>query len=92
VFFRFEKFLRISTIQLSSTEKKLNFCGIDNISALKRERKEKQTNHNKLLHLTHAYVHWLADVHSGGSTPAFAFVVSRQRTRPLTANAHSLGR
>jgi hypothetical protein len=31
-------------------------------------------------------------VHSAVFAPAFAFVVPRQRTRPLTANAHSLGR
>jgi hypothetical protein len=46
---RYDKFLRITTIQPNATEKKRDFCGIDNISALKRERKERQTNLNKLL-------------------------------------------
>jgi hypothetical protein len=42
--------------------------------------------------LTHAYVHWLADVHFAVFAPAFPFVVPRQEIRPQTANAHSLSR
>jgi hypothetical protein len=41
---------------------------------------------------THAYVHWLADVHSAGVAPAFTFVAGRQRKCPQTAKALSLGR
>jgi len=36
-------------------------------------------------HLTHAYVHWLVDVHSASSAPAFPFVALRQEIRPQTA-------
>ena len=42
--------------------------------------------------LTHAYGHWLVDVHLAGFAPAFPFVVSRQEIRPQTARAHSLAR
>jgi len=49
-------------------------------------------NDTKLQAITHAYVHWLADVHLAVFAPAFPFVVSRQEIRPQTANAHSLSR
>ena len=42
--------------------------------------------------ITHAYVHWLADVHFAVFAPAFPFVALRQEIRPQTANAHSLSR
>jgi hypothetical protein len=36
--------------------------------------------------LIHAYVHWLADVHSAVFEPAFLFVVPQQQMLPQTAN------
>ena len=52
--------------------------------------KQLETNGNKLYltktdRLTHAYVHWLADVHLAVFAPAFAFVAVRQRTLTQTA-------
>ena len=41
---------------------------------------------------THAYVHRLADVHLAGFCARIHFVAVRQRIRPQTARAHSLGR
>ena len=41
---------------------------------------------------THAYVHLASSSHLAAFAPALRFVVSRQRIRPQTANAHSLGR
>ena len=60
----------------------------------------------KLLAITHAYVHWLADVHSGSFAPALASLIFNSLCRSttanapanetsrvtVTANAHSLGR
>ena len=37
--------------------------------------------------LTHAYVHWLADVHSGGFAPALASLIFNSLCRSTTANA-----
>ena len=41
---------------------------------------------------THAYVHWLANVHLAGFAPAFPLSLWRQEIRPQAAQAHSLGR
>jgi hypothetical protein len=42
--------------------------------------------------LTHAYVHWLADVHSGGFAPAFTLSFHDSECSRKPPNAHSLGR
>jgi hypothetical protein len=41
---------------------------------------------NKLL-LTHAYGHWLADVHSGSFAPALASLIFNSLCRCVTVNA-----
>jgi len=42
--------------------------------------------------LTHAYVHWLADVHSVGFAPAFTLSFHDSERSRKPPNAHSLGR
>ena len=42
--------------------------------------------------LTHAYVHWAANVLLAVFAPAFPLSLWRQEIRPQTAQAHSLGR
>jgi hypothetical protein len=42
--------------------------------------------------LTHAYVHWLADVHSGSFAPAFTLSFHDSECSRKPPNAHSLGR
>ena len=42
--------------------------------------------------LTHAYVHWAANVLLAVFAPAFPLSLGRQEIRPQTAQAHSLGR
>jgi len=37
----------------------------------RKPTEEKQTNRQSYERLTHAYVHWLVDVHSGSFAPAF---------------------
>jgi hypothetical protein len=51
-------------------------------------RKEKR----KKIPLTHAYVHWLADVHSGSFAPAFTLSFHDSECSRKPPNAHSLGR
>jgi len=46
----------------------------------------------KHLPLTHAYAHWLADVHSGGFAPAFTLSFHDSERSRKPPNAHSLGR
>jgi hypothetical protein len=46
----------------------------------------------KLQAITHAYVHWLADVHSGGFAPAFTLSLGDSECSRKPPNAHSLGR
>ena len=42
--------------------------------------------------LTHAYGHWLADVHSGSFAPAFTLSFHDSECSRKPPNAHSLGR
>jgi hypothetical protein len=42
--------------------------------------------------LTHAYVHWLADEHSGSFAPAFTLSFHDSEYSRKPPNAHSLGR
>ncbi len=42
--------------------------------------------------LTHAYVHWLADVQFGGFAPAFTLSFHDSECSRKPPNAHSLGR
>ena len=42
--------------------------------------------------LTHAYVHWLADVHSAVFAPAFTLSFHDSECSRKPPNAHSLGR
>ncbi len=42
--------------------------------------------------LTHAYVHWLADVHFGSFAPAFTLSLCDSERSRKPPNAHSLGR
>ena len=42
--------------------------------------------------LTHAYVHWLAEVHSGSFAPAFTLSFHDSECSRKPPNAHSLGR
>jgi len=42
--------------------------------------------------LTHAYVHWLADVHFGSFAPAFTLSFHDSECSRKPPNAHSLGR
>jgi len=42
--------------------------------------------------ITHAYVHWLAEVHSGGFAPAFTLSFHDSERSRKPPNAHSLGR
>ena len=42
--------------------------------------------------LTHAYGHWLADVHSAGFAPAFTLSLCDSERSRNPPNAHSLGR
>ena len=44
------------------------------------------------MHLTHAYVHWLADVHSGGFAPAFTLSFHDSECSRKPPNAHSVPR
>jgi len=53
---------------------------------------EKQTNRQSYERLTHAYVHWLADVHSGSFAPAFTLSFHDSERSRKPPNAHSLGR
>ena len=46
----------------------------------------------KLQAITHAYVHWLADVHSGSFAPAFTLSLCDSERSRNPPNAHSLGR
>ena len=46
----------------------------------------------KYQHLTHAYVHWLADMHSGSFAPAFTLSQCDSECSRKPPNAHSLGR
>src|ERR1035437_3337119 len=41
---------------------------------------------------THAYAHWLADVHSGSFAPAFTLSFHDSERSRKPPNAHSLGR
>ena len=41
---------------------------------------------------THAYVHWLVDVHSGSFAPAFTLSQGDSESSRKPPNAHSLGR
>ena len=50
----------------------------------------RQQKKNELL-LTHAYVHWLADVHSGGFAPAFTLSVGGSEGLRKETNAYSIG-
>ena len=42
--------------------------------------------------ITHAYVHWLADVHLAGFAPAFTLSFHDSECSRKPPNAHSLGR
>jgi hypothetical protein len=42
--------------------------------------------------ITHAYVHWLADVHLAGFAPAFTLSLGDSERSRKPPNAHSLGR
>ena len=42
--------------------------------------------------ITHAYAHWLADVHSGSFAPAFPLSFHDRKFARKPPNAHSLGR
>jgi hypothetical protein len=46
----------------------------------------------KIQLITHAYWHWLADVHSGGFAPAFTLSFHDSECSRKPPNAHSLGR
>ena len=46
----------------------------------------------KLQAITHAYVHWLADVHLAGFAPAFTLSLCDSECSRKPPNAHSLGR
>jgi hypothetical protein len=46
----------------------------------------------KCLCLTHAYVHWLADVHLAVFAPAFTLSFHDSERSRKPPNAHSLGR
>jgi hypothetical protein len=50
---------------------------------------EQKTNTDRL---THAYAHWLADVHSGSFAPAFTLSFHDSECSRKPPNAHSLGR
>src|ERR1035437_3256213 len=50
------------------------------------------SNKTKGLLLTHAYVHWLADVHSAVFAPAFTLSFHDSECSRKPPNAHSLGR
>jgi hypothetical protein len=60
------------------------------IATLKTWTENKQKENNKLL--THAYVHWLADVHSAVFAPAFTLSFHDSECSRKPPNAHSLGR
>ncbi len=47
---------------------------------------------NKKLLVTHAYVHWLADVHLAVFAPAFTLSFHDSECSRKPPNAHSLGR
>src|SRR5665647_2491358 len=51
-----------------------------------------QDLNKKLLVLTPAYAHWLADVHSGSFAPAFTLSLGDSECSRKPPNAHSLGR
>src|ERR1035437_1032374 len=55
-------------------------------------RCEIHRNGNKSMPITHAYVHWLADVHSGSFAPAFTLSFHDSECSRKPPNAHSLGR
>ena len=42
--------------------------------------------------ITHAYAHWLADVHLAGFAPAFTLSLCDSECSRNPPNAHSLGR
>jgi len=44
------------------------------------------------MQLTHAYVHWLADVQLAGFAPAFTLSLCDSERSRKPPNAHSLGR
>jgi len=54
--------------------------------------KRRQIKHKKGLLVTPAYVHWLADVHSGGFAPAFTLSFHDSECSRKPPNAHNLGR
>ena len=85
MFLIFDSFVQYDS---HTDEKKLLNETFYNLTA---ENKTTDRKPNYML-LTHAYVHWLADVHFAVFAPAFPFVVPRQEIRPQTANAHSLSR
>ena len=58
----------------------------------KAKNHEKQILHNQGQQVTHAYVHWLADVHSGSFAPAFTLSFHDSECSRKPPNAHSLGR
>jgi len=62
--------------------------GLSTYKQLKRNTTEKQSYKP----LTHAYVHWLADVHSGSFAPAFTLSFHDSERSRKPPNAHSLGR
>ena len=53
---------------------------------------KRNSYNNKLRHITHAYVHWLADVHLAGFAPAFTLSFHDSECSRKPPNAHSLGR
>ena len=55
-----------------------------------RSENDRKTKHYE--HLTHAYVHWLADVHFAGFAPAFTLSFHDSECSRKPPNAHSLGR
>ena len=55
-----------------------------------RSLNDRKTKHYE--HLTHAYALWAANVLLAVFAPAFPLSLLRQKIRPQTAQAHSLGR
>jgi hypothetical protein len=70
---------RIEKDRLTS---KRSFCRL-------KVKQRKKKNYDRL---THAYVHWLADVHSGSFAPAFTLSFHDSERSRKPPNAHSLGR
>jgi len=66
------------------------FLLFDRISALSSDKKNELQP--SCMRLTHAYAHWLADVHLAGFAPAFTLSFHDSERSRKPPNAHSLGR